>query len=69
MVLRPLSRPSDAFPPDVAVGRSDCTPLPATWLLTAEFDPLRDEDELAYQLAKQGVDVCMSTTTTPTMAS
>ena len=54
-----LERPEQARDPSVAPLRwKDTAGLPPTWLLTAEYDPLRDEGiEFARKLEASGVDV------------
>jgi len=54
-----IDRPDRAVDPLVAILRSQrLADLPATWLLTTEFDPLRDEGiEFAAKLEAAGVDL------------
>jgi acetyl esterase len=52
------ANPSDADSPYMAVLRADLTGLPPALVLTAEYDPLRDEgDLLAEKLREAGVEV------------
>ena len=55
-----LDRPEQAHDPMVSpLLYNDLSCLPPTWLLTAEFDPLRDEGlEFAKRLEFSGVDLC-----------
>ncbi|RUZ77975.1 alpha/beta hydrolase [Mesorhizobium sp. M7A.F.Ca.US.006.01.1.1] len=53
-----LNDPAEATDPRVSPLRSELGGLAPTYVLTAEFDPLRDEGfELADKLARSGVDV------------
>jgi acetyl esterase len=54
-----LTKPSDTDDPRLALHRNNLTNLPATLILTTEFDPLRDEGE-AFAAALQDAGVAVT---------